>query len=384
MKFIDLFCGIGGFHQALVDLGHECVIACDTDKKCRDVYYKNYGIVPHDNVKTLNPEEMEDFDILCAGFPCQPFSNGGQKRSFEDSRGLLFDEIIRIAAVKKPEFMFLENVKHIKKVSNGEVFSYILSKLDKTGYYVKTFIMSPHRNGIPQLRERVYFVCVRMDIYDKYKRPEIEIVQEQLKINILEKAPDEKYKIGPELMAVLEAWDELIKNFSIGEKISPTILIKDYYNRYTDEEYSKIPKWKRDYMVKNKILIEKYQNVFDEWYKKYNNVLSRRQIYSQLDWQVGPIKQNDSIFKYFIQVRQSGIRVKTNDSFPTLVAINQTPIYGTECRYITPRECCRLQCFPETFKMHESDNVSYKQFGNAVNVFNAKLVIKHTMKYFQC
>ena len=113
LKFIDLFCGIGGFHQALKDLGHKCILACDIDKPCREVYKKNYGIEPINNVKDINPEKLEDFDIICAGFPCQAFSNGGKKLCFEDSRGLLFDEIIRIAKVKKPSFMFLENVKHI-------------------------------------------------------------------------------------------------------------------------------------------------------------------------------------------------------------------------------------------------------------------------------
>ena len=160
LKFIDLFCGIGGFHQALNDLGHKCVLACDIDKACREVYYNNYKIKPELDVKEIDPKELEDFDILCAGFPCQAFSNGGKKLCFEDSRGLLFDEIIRIAKVKKPMFMFLENVKHILKVSNGEVIEYIKQKIDKTGYKLQLFKMSPHEYGIPQQRERIYFVCV--------------------------------------------------------------------------------------------------------------------------------------------------------------------------------------------------------------------------------
>ena len=167
LKFIDLFCGIGGFHQALKDLGHKCILACDIDKACREVYENNYGIKPENNIKDIKPEELEDFDILCAGFPCQAFSNGGKKLCFEDSRGLLFDEIIRIAKVKKPSFMFLENVKHILKVSNSEVIKYIKRKIDETGYELQLFRMSPHEYGIPQQRERVYFVCVRKDIYKK-------------------------------------------------------------------------------------------------------------------------------------------------------------------------------------------------------------------------
>ena len=121
LKFIDLFCGIGGFHIALKRLGAQCVVACDTDKRCREVYQANFGIVPETDVRELNPGEMPDFDIICGGFPCQPFSNAGKKLTLDDDRGLLFDEIIRLAVAKRPKFMFLENVKHILKVGGGEV-----------------------------------------------------------------------------------------------------------------------------------------------------------------------------------------------------------------------------------------------------------------------
>ena len=113
MKYIDLFCGIGGFHQALSKLGAKCVLACDIDKACRNVYKLNYGIDPVEDVKKIDEKSLMDFDIICGGFPCQSFSNAGKKKTFNDSRGLLFDEIIRIAKHKKPKFMFLENVKHI-------------------------------------------------------------------------------------------------------------------------------------------------------------------------------------------------------------------------------------------------------------------------------
>ena len=128
LTFIDLFCGIGGFHQALKKLGAKCILPCDINKDCREVYLDNYGIKPVEDVKKINPTQLPDFDILTGGFPCQAFSNGGKKKCFEDSRGLLFDEIIRIAKVKKPKFMFLENVKHILKVSHGEVINYIKKK----------------------------------------------------------------------------------------------------------------------------------------------------------------------------------------------------------------------------------------------------------------
>ena len=383
LKFIDLFCGIGGFHQALKDLGHKCILACDIDKACREVYENNYGIKPVNNVKDIKPEELQDFDILCAGFPCQAFSNGGKKLCFEDSRGLLFDEIIKIAKVKKPSFMFLENVKHILKVSNGEVIKYIKRKIGETGYELQLFQMSPHEYGIPQQRERVYFVCVRKDIYKK----DFLLIHEKKKpdfIKFLEPYDkvDKKYHIKGDILNCLESWNEIIQKFKTKEKISPTIMINDYYKFYTDEEFNNLATWRKEYMKKNLILINKYQKEFDEFYEKHNEILNKRSIYGQLDWQCGNIKENDTIFNYFIQIRQSGIRVKKAEYFPTLVAISQIPIYGKEKRYITPRECARLQGFPETFIIDSNDKNAYKQFGNSVCVENVKNVIESCLSNY--
>ena len=384
LKFIDLFCGIGGFHQALNDLGHKCVLACDIDKACREVYYNNYKIKPELDVKEIDPKELEDFDILCAGFPCQAFSNGGKKLCFEDSRGLLFDEIIRIAKVKKPMFMFLENVKHILKVSNGEVIEYIKQKIDKTGYKLQLFKMSPHEYGIPQQRERIYFVCVRKDIY----KENFCLLHEKKKPNFmnfldtLDKV-DKKYFIDGDILNCLESWDKIIKKFKKGEKISPTIMINDYYKFYSENEFNQLATWRKDYITKNLTLINKYQKDFDEFYAENNEILTKRNIYGQLDWQCGIIKENDSIFNYFIQIRQSGIRVKKAEYFPTLVAISQIPIYGKEKRYITPRECARLQGFPENFIIDSNDKNAYKQFGNSICVENVKNVIESCLKHYK-
>ncbi len=315
---------------------------------------------------------------------CQAFSNGGKKKCFDDERGLLFDEIIRIAKVKKPKFMFLENVKHILKVSNGEVIDYIKKKIAMTGYHLQIFQMSPHNYGIPQQRERVYFVCVRNDIYDgtEITLPTYEGIVEFQRFLDKKEDIDEKYFIKGDVLNMLEAWDEMIKKFEVDEKISPTILINDAYKSYTQQEFDDFPDWKQEYITKNKPLLQKYKSEFDEWYKKHGTLLQKKEIYGKLEWQTGHIKPNDSIFDYFIQIRQSGIRVKKAQYFPTLVAISQIPIYGKEKRYITPRECARLQSFPETFKLSPSDKVTYKQMGNSVNVENVYTVISSTLKKY--
>jgi DNA (cytosine-5)-methyltransferase 1 len=374
LKFIDLFCGIGGFHQALKQHGCECVMACDIDKNCRHTYKENYNIECESDVKKIDIDAIPDFDILCGGFPCQSFSNAGNKQTFNDERGLLFDEIIKIAVKKTPKYMFLENVKHILKVDDGNVFKYIMDKLDATNYNVKVYQISPHSFGIPQQRERVYFACIRKDI----NKPLPELTYNKVGIkftDFLDKEVDAKYKISQDIEKVLEAWEEMVKIFDVGEKISPTIMVNEFYKTYTPDEFSKLAKWRQDYITKNKPLYAKYKDKWDIWYKKHAEILGKREIYAKLEWQVGKIKDNDSIFNYFIQFRQSGIRVKKAEYFPTLVAISQIPIYGKERRYITPRECARLQSFPEDFKLDPSDRISYKQLGNSVNVHNVNTII---------
>ena len=385
LRFIDLFCGIGGFHQALDSLGAKCILACDIDEKCRINYELNYGIKPVKDIKDINEKTLPDFDILCGGFPCQPFSSGGKKRTFGDKRGLLFDEIIRIVKHKQPRFLFLENVKHILKVSNGEVLKYIEQQIDETGYVLQRFQMSPHDYGIPQQRERIYFVCVRKDIYNN--SPISLIDNEENTINfksILEDKDDidSKYYLDGDLLKVLEAWDEFVKHVKVGETLSPTILMHDAFKTYTEDEFNALATWRKEYMTKNKRILEEYKDFIEPWYAKHKELLSKREIYGKLEWQVGKVKENDSIFNYFMQIRQSGIRVKKERYFPTLVAISQIPIYGREKRYITPRECARIQSFPDSYKIDVNDRVSYKQFGNSVNVSNVKTVIESTLIHY--
>ncbi len=385
MKFIDLFSGIGGFHQALASMGCECILASDKDKSCNENYKLNYGIEPQTDVKKIDPNDLEDFDILCGGYPCQAFSNAGKKKTFNDERGLLFDEIIRIAKVKKPKFMFLENVKHILKVDNGKVIEYVRQKLDENNYTLQLFHMSPHNYGIPQQRERIYHVCVRKDIYngkDVVLPPITENTIELDKFMLKEEEVDDKYFISGDVLKCLEAWEEMIKTFEVGEKISPVIMINEHYNGHTQEEFDNYADWRKGYITANKPLINKYKDKWDVWYEKHKEILQKREIFGKLEWQVGVIKPNDSIFNYFIQIRQSGIRVKKPQYFPCLVAINQCPIYGKQKRYITPRECARLQSFPEDFKIDPDDGQAYKQFGNSVNVDNVKTVIKSTFDHY--
>jgi DNA (cytosine-5)-methyltransferase 1 len=317
---------------------------------------------------------------------CQSFSNSGKKQGFEDKRGQLFEYILSIATSKKPSFMFLENVKHIKRIDDGKVFEHIIKRINETGYTVSTTELSPHQLGIPQQRERIVFVCIRNDVYDKDKTlnltPLSNIPIDIVKIFETDKTHTDKYKISSDDENVLNAWDKMIKKFDVGENLSPTILCKEFNSLYTNEELELLPTWKKDYMVKNKPLYIKYKIEWDKWLNDNREILSKKEIYSKLEWQTGKTKENDSIFNHFIQLRQSGIRVKKSEYFPTLVAIVQTPIYAKEKRFITPRECARLQSFPDDFILHKNDHTAYKQFGNAVNVDVVHFVMSNTLKAY--
>ena len=387
LKFIDLFCGIGGFHQALLRLKGTCVFACDIDEQCRKTYATNYNLTPEKDISAVDIQTIPAFDVLCAGFPCQSFSNSGKKKGFEDKRGKLFEYILDIALLKKPSFMFLENVKHIKKIDNGKIFQHILTRINETGYFVTTMELSPHQLGVPQQRERVVFICIRNDIYDKDKNLDFAIPNPPINLEgIFEKDATKtaKYKISNEEEAILMVWDKMVNVFDVGQNLSPTILCNEFHNTSTEEEMIALdyPEWKRDYILKNRPIYQKYKSKWDAWLLEYKPLLTKKEIFGKLEWQAGKKKENDSIFNHFIQLRQSGIRVKKGEYFPTLVAIVQTPIYAKEKRYITPRECARLQSFPDDFILNESDKVAYKQFGNAVNVDVVHFVISNTLKVY--
>ena len=382
LQFIDLFCGIGGFHQALSRLGAECVFASDIDEQCRKTYEQNYGLKPHGDISKIDLSIIPPFDILCGGFPCQSFSNSGKKGGLADKRGQLFEYILQIAARRSPRFLFLENVKHILKIDGGAAFDHILKRIRETGYEVDVMELSPHQLGIPQQRERVVFICVRRDIYrgnvsTGFQIPDVPIDVER----IFETDPSKtaKYRISKEDEAILTAWDEMVQVFEPGESMSPTILCNEFYTTYTETEFAALPAWKQEYITKNRPIYEKYRAQWDAWYQRHEALINRKEIYGKLEWQAGKKKAGDSIFNQFIQLRQSGIRVKKREYFPTLVAIVQTPIYAKERRHITPRECARLQSFPDNFILNENDHTAYKQLGNAVNVDVVHFIIRNTL-----
>lgn len=373
-KFIDLFAGIGGFHQAMTQLGGECVFASEIDKFCIERYKENYGIDSGHDIIDINPDEVPDHDVLCAGFPCQTFSKAGKQKGFDETRGTLFFYIEKILQAKKPKYIILENVRNLVSHDNGNTWKVIRKHLKDSGYRLTEtpIIISPHQLGIPQLRERV----VILGIYD----PEHVKDYLQIKLNtamskdensietiLEENNTEEKYKISKQEEKVLQAWNEFYQIIDL--KVIGFPIWADYFDGHIEENY---PNWKKTFIEKNHAIYILYKSKIDAWLKKWDVYNSFTPTQRKMEWQAGT--KIKSIWEGFIQIRPSGIRVKAPTCFPALVALVQVPIIGKYKRKLTIREAARLQSFPDNFIPDSNDHQAYKQFGNAVNVNVIKLM----------
>ena len=171
-RFVELFAGVGGFRLALDTLGGQCVFASELCLEARQTYYANFGATPialAGDIMEVEASDIPAFDVLTGGFPCQSFSRAGAQEGFSDPRGQLFFEITRLlnGCVPKPRAFILENVKQICELDNGEVLDIVLSTLRFSGYEVCWKVLNSKDFGVPQNRERVYFVGIRSDLLDE-------------------------------------------------------------------------------------------------------------------------------------------------------------------------------------------------------------------------
>lgn len=387
-NFIDLFCGIGGFHQAMESLGGKCVFASDIDEDCRKTYEKNYGIIPAGDITKIEAADIPAHDVLCAGFPCQAFSKAGKRLGFEDeTKGTLFFDICRILEFHKPQFALLENVRNLASHDHGNTWRVIHDKLVSLGYNLlsEPVIFSPHYVGIPQHRERVYIMCIRKDIGEikpfvfnkqKMKSCNIEsIMQDESEIPNLK-----NYRITPDMEQLIDLWNEFLQNIHVDKLPGFPVWSDRLCDLNPKEDLSQYPSWKQNFIHKNNELYLSNKQFIDNWLPRAKKNPLFFGAKAKLEWQAGQTKHPD-IWKQIFQLRPSGIRVKVNTYFPALVAIVQTSIIGSRRRFLTPRECARLQSFPEDFKPDIKQPQAYKQFGNSVNVD----IVKYFAKYmFDC
>lgn len=377
-KFIDLFAGIGGFHQALSKLGGICVFAAEINPETAKVYENNYKIDALKDIKKVQPEDIPKHDVLCAGFPCQSFSKAGSQKGFNDVRGTLFFDIVRILKyhIQKyggPRYLLLENVRNLVSHDKGKTWARIRSELENIGYNVikNPIIVSPHYFGIPQLRERAVIVAVKKSFFDC--EIQIDITKKEKNScdmnTILLNQDSNEYKLSDFAITkyeekVLSMWDEFING--INKKIIGFPIWSDCFRNPNILIDKKLPQWKATIINKNLELYAENKEFIDKWFKKYNDLTWVKKTHRKFEWQVD--NKIKSVYEGIIQFRPSGIRVKQPTEFPALVAIVHVPIVGKYKRYLTPREAARLQSFPDDFVIDENTRRAYKQFGNAVNV----------------
>lgn len=376
-KYIDLCAGIGGFHQALSKFGGECAFAAEIDAYAIEVYKNNYGIDADNDITKLNISGIPNYDVLCAGFPCQTFSKAGSQAGFRDTRGTLFFNIAEIIKATNPKFLLLENVRNLASHDHGKTWEVIYDVLTQLGYRVppKPFILSPLHFGVPQTRDRVVIPCVRKDLEVSPYEIEIPSKKKTCIFDILDDSVDEKYMISEYEKNVIAVWDLFIKG--VKEKVLGFPVWLDYLNSNPIPE-SDYPEWKLQFIQKNKSLYNNNKEFIDEW-KRENRVSikSFKPTDRKFEWQMG--KEYSSLYEGIIQFRPSGVRVKKPDFLPALVAMVHIPIVGKYLRRITPLECLRLQSFSEDFIVCKNEKQAYKQFGNSVNVEVIKYVFQNTI-----
>lgn len=303
--FIDLFAGIGGIRIPFQELGGKCVFSSEWDNFAQKTYRVNFGEVPSGDITKIDAHNIPNFDVLLAGFPCQPFSQAGLKKGFADTRGTLFFDIERILATKRPKAFLLENVKQLQNHDKGNTLKVILEHLKDLNYAVDYKVLRAADFGVPQNRERIYIVGFNNDIFHfqlpfsfNYPKP----THKKTKLgDILEKDVDEKYTIS-------------------------------------DKLYQGHLRRKQEHIAKGNGF---GFSLFNE-NSPYTNTISAR---------------------YY----KDGSEILIEQD-------NKNP------RKLTPRECARLQGFPEDFIIPVSDTQAYKQFGNSVAVPVVRAVAQQLIK----
>ena len=219
--FIDLFAGLGGFHLALQQLGCKCVFASELKEDLRKLYQLNFPELDEEYLKgditLVDVNDIPSHDILCGGFPCQPFSQAGKRLGFQDEgRGDLFFKICEIIQHHRPRYIFLENVSNLKGHDNGDTWRVIKRELEKLGYYIpEPEILSPHQFGIPQHRRRIYIVGLRKDLIDSKEPKPFEFPNEKKEKNcdittIIDSSDTDIQPLALKTLQQLKVWQKFL------------------------------------------------------------------------------------------------------------------------------------------------------------------------------
>ncbi len=435
MKFIDLFAGLGGFYLALKDLGHEGVFASEVSPELQKLYASNFPEAKHlvhGDIRKCKTE-VPRHDILCAGFPCQPFSKSGSQDGLRDkTRGTLFHEILEILKKHGPGYIILENVGNFERHDGGRTWAVVRDSLEKLGYNVRGTehvrsgghgLISPHHLGYPHSRERFFIIAslekLPDDPFPKADRRRLTHLQDIVQsARELTDSDRREGALTDQQVRCIDHWNKLLR--AIPEQIPlPSFPIwgDEVYARYPFDETTpyncsalellaylnrdgawldrpkarilellpsyartpdpRFPQWKIQFIRQNRQWFRKVQSYFpSNWVRELRAFPPSLR---KLEWNCQGEERD--LWKYVLQFRPSGLRAKRYTSCPALVAMTTTqiPILGPKRRFITRVEGLRLQGFPDDHQLPSSTENAFRALGNAVHVGVARAIVKSCM-----
>jgi DNA (cytosine-5)-methyltransferase 1 len=431
VRFVDLFAGMGGFHRALTSQGHECVFASEIDEELRELYKRNFPKsrrVVHGDIRESKPK-IPSHDILCAGFPCQPFSKSGNQNGRRDrTRGTLFHEIIEVLREHQPRYLILENVGNFERHNRGRTWKIVRDSLTGLGYNVRGTthmasgghgLISPHHLGFPHTRERFFVVAslnqLPADPFPPRHRGRVTdltpITQNRSELSDQDKA---ETCLTQQQVACIEHWNTLVMcipettalpSFPVwGDEIgasypyerrTPHVVpardlrlhvgprgpslkqlskheLLTLLPSYARTPERRFPSWKVDFIRQNR---EWFSEVLQYLPPGWTTALREfPPTLRKLEWNCQGEERD--LWRHVLQFRPSGLRVKRYTSSPALVAMTTTqiPILGPQRRFLTRTEGLRLQQFPNRHLLPESRARAFAALGNAVHVGVVKAV----------
>ena len=409
LRFIDLFAGLGGFHHGLEKSGgYRCVFACEIDHRLRELYELNHGIKAEGDITTVNVEAVPRHDVLCAGFPCQPFSIAGSKRGTSCPKsGRLIQHVFRIVHYRRPEFIVLENVPGLMTVANGSVWKYIKNTCRKLGYDLAHRVISPLDVGVPQNRKRLFVVAsLNHDLTHIFDLPDPTSDPKPL-YSFLDNPPSSSTRVELRKRIQLDKWQQLLTDCTLPvEMPTLSILAPEFGATYPldfsrldvrnlckyrgaygesladcltwNEALEKMPSYSRknrkvpNWLTKSARFSRRVYNSnktrLDRWHSNLDKRFNSWQI---LEWRGE--RNTRLLSEHLVQFRASGIRVASRRTLPSLVAMTttQVPIIGSAMRYLSKFEAARFQDLHELKELPHTESFAFQAIGNAVN---AKIV----------
>ncbi len=402
IRFIDLFAGIGGIRRGVVnalesyDINSQCVLSSEIDEKACETYELNYHEYPQGDICKI--DEIAPFDLLMAGFPCQPFSYAGKRQGFGDTRGTLFFEVERLLEKYKPKAFLLENVRGLYTHDKGRTFQTIMEHLHALGYGTYDLLLNSSDFGVPQNRIRLYILGIygaqpqmtlvtnlgAVDSHVYRRNQQLNLFGDEDKRNsviadILEDDVDEKYicseifqqqlhnAVGDDLTC-LHGWrmmdyrgGQSVHSWDIGMRGECSDSEKDFMNLLI--KYRRRPEFGRHQDGK-KLTLEQIKTFYNRNdIEEVASSLCAKGYLKVENGKYSPVCGNMS-FEVFKFLDPESISITLTSSDCNRLGV----IQNNKARHITPRECARLQGFPDNFIVNPNDKFAYKQFGNSVSV----------------